>query len=78
MKYFKEYTSNVKKTNKFNVYMRKYSNLGNSLLKHNKNADAIRLKISMITVKYYVISMKNESSLFIMIIVITISPCFTC
>lgn len=55
IKYFKEYISKVKKTNKFNVYMSKYSNLGNSLLKHNKNADAIRLKINIITVKYYVI-----------------------
>lgn len=58
--------------------MSKYSNLGNSLLKHSKNADAIRLKINIMIVKYYVIWIKNDSSLFIMIIVIIINPYFTC
>lgn len=45
----------------FIVYIRKYSNLGNSLLKHNKNIAAIKLKTNIMIVKYKVIDIKKVS-----------------
>lgn len=45
----------------FIVYIRKYSNFGNSLLKHSKNIAAIKLNTNIMIVRYNVIEIKKVS-----------------